>query len=1565
MPTPVFARLLLRMAAALLVGPLLPQAALSQSPVLQLRPGDHLCLVGNGLGERMQVANYWETLLYKRFPDHELVVRNLCFPADEPLRRDRSLNFGDPDVHLAHSQADVVLYFFGTNEAFAGEAGLEKFTNDLRQVVEHTQAQNYSGRGNARVVIISPIAHEDLGDPNINSGEWHNAQLRLYTEAMREVARTTGAGFVDLFTPTERLFRESAEKLTINGLHLTDAGYRALAPILDEALFGNRSTTPPSEKLRAAIADKNFHWFHRYRAVNGYSIYGTRGEAGSDGTYRNREVMEREREILDQMCANRDRRIWEIAQGREPAEPIDDSNTFPFITPKSNVGGEDDPNRKAGKLGSLEYIPAAEQQKYFRLAPGYEIQLVASEEQFPELANPVALNFDNRGRLWVATMPSYPQWKPKTPMNDKLLILEDDDGDGRMDRCKVFADGLHQPTGFELGYGGVYVAQQPDLLRLEDTDGDDRADRQVRQLIGFDSADSHHGLAAFEWGPDGALYFQEGTFKQSQVETPYGPVRLGDAGVWRYEPRTERFDVFVSLTFANPWGHIFDRWGQSFIADASPGFNYWSTPISGYIPHPDKHPGGCRDNYLDWGGPRSDKLYPVFIPMRIRPSSGCEFVSSRHFPPEAQGNFLLNNVIGDLGILQHKVREDGTGFTGEEIEPLLLCDHGNFRPVDLQFGPDGALYIVDWHNALIGHLQHNLRDPNRDHSHGRIWRVIYRDRPLLTPPKIEGATVEELLELLGEPEDRTRYRVRRELAARPTPEVVAALDRWVAQLEQRPVEPPSDDYLASSREQLLLEALWQYQTHNVLRTELLTKLLKSPDHRARAAATRVACAMRHLLPDSLELIQQQIHDRHPRVRLEAVRACSFYHTPRAMEVALGAVDYEMDEYLEYTLDETLRALELVLGPAPSDAEHSAHGSVADLHSADDDDRNEHARGTGETHKHHAHHAAAPRPWLFLDASPRSIQYQIDRLSIEQLLAAERSVSDPRTQPIFTALLTRANVARQDREEALAALATMNQRAPIIELWQAMETAAARAADGDSSVSQLAPLLLSRPATELRKLDSRLHKQINSTNARLRRVAYAALLSSGQPRDTWKKLDQSTDARQELLASVPLVVSAEVRTALRASIVRCLAESEPLPIQQTALEALAAVPDQLDENFRLAAERLRVPEFRAAAVGVLLNVPPEARPPDAAERAVAAIVDFAEATPAAERTTGEFLEAVQLADELLPLLPAEKSRHQRERLRAVAVRSVRISTVHEEMRYDVPYFAVEAGRPVQLMLINADLMPHNLVITRPGALHSVALEAAAMSPKTDARGLSYVPESSDVLWATPLVFPEGKETLTFTAPSEPGEYPYICTLPNHWPRMYGVMVVVPDLDAWLAHPVPPADPLGNTRSLVKNWTMEDFRDLDSATPLKSTESARRLFVEATCAQCHRLQGEGGSVGPDLTDVFVRRKGDRSAVLREILDPSHQIEPAYALYNITTADGRVLSGIITEQNAKSLTIIANPDNPQPETIAREDIEELQKASTSLMPKGLLDRFTREEILELLGLLETAAQRGSTQP
>ncbi len=1502
------------------------------SAELTLRKGDHICLVGNALGERMQHHNYWETLLQSRFPDRELVVRNLCFPGDEPAERLRSLNFGSPDDHLSHSKASVILFFFGYGESFAGEKGRTSFAAELKKLVEDTKAKDYSGQGAPRMVLVSPIAFEPTGDPNLPDGAEHNQRLEAYTQTMRKVAQETGVGFVDLFTPTKALFEQSADRLTLNGFHLNDAGYRKLAPILDRGLFGGSERVEINARLREAIADKNFHWWHRYRAVNGYSIYGKRGAAGSDGTYNNTDVMERERVILDQLCALRDRRIWQIAQGREVPEQVDDSSTLPFIEPKTNVGGANDPNIKAGKLGSLDYLPAAEQQKRFKLAEGYEINLVASEEQFPELANPVAINFDNQGRLWVATMQSYPQWKPKTKLDDKLLILEDHDQDGRADACKVFAGGLHQPTGFEIGRDGVFVAQQPDVLFLQDTDGDDREDVRIRRLVGFDTADSHHGISSFEWGPGGGLYFQEGTFKQSQVESIEGIVRLGDAGVWRYDPRTENFQVHVSLAFANPWGHVFDRWGQNFIADASPGDNFWAAPISGFVAYPDKHPGASRAKALDWGGSKSKRSISTFIVKRIRPSSGCEIVSSRHFPPEAQGNFLLNNVIGERAVLQHRVSDEGSGFQGSEIETLVSGEDGNFRPVDLQFAPDGSLYIVDWHNALIGHLQHNLREPNRDHSHGRIWRVTYKGRPLVKPPQIAGASINALLNLLKEPEDRTRYRVRRELAGRPTDEVVAALEPWLAGLD--PADPDFEHHR--------LEALWMFQTHNVVNEGLLKQLLESSDYRARAAATRVLSFWQQKISFPLELVQARINDPHPRVRLEAVRACSFIHTPKSIEVALDALNHEMDKYLEYALDETVRVLEeQVVGSMPT-MDHASH--------AGHDPGHDHGR------------AGQPKPLVFLDKSPRIVRFQLDRLPASRLLLVERSLDNAKSEPVYEAILMRSGVSRQDREEAGIALSQMKGTTPIRELLAAIGALNGQTAAERSVARQLSLILLSRPLPELSQHQEELGKATQAESGAVRSVALAGLITIGQTVTALTAASTSPRGRQDYLACVPMVADAATRAALRDRVLECLEPAQPLAVRRSAIGALAFIPEKQAENFALVAPMIANPPLRGTAVQTMLRIPNEFRSAESASQVVRALIELAESTLPAKRTSAEFLDAMQLGDQLIGLLPLNEARGYRQRMRDVVVRVVRINTVQEEMRYDTPYFAVEAGRPVQLVLRNEDLMPHNLVITAPGKLRDVAQAASGLPPTIDKNGRQYVPASKDVLFATRMVPSLSQDVLTFTAPQEPGEYSYVCTFPNHWMRMYGVMVVVKDLDAWQAKPTVPADPLGITRPLVQNWKLDDFpAELSSLMEGRGSDIGQRIFKEATCLQCHKVAGQGGAVGPELSDVLKRHKGDLRSVLREILDPSHKVEPQYAVFNILTVDGKVISGIVTNQNAESLTVISNPDRPEPQTISREDIEELVKSSTSMMPKGLMDRYTRDEILEVLHYLSTAAAQG----
>ena len=1577
------------------------EAETARAPVkLQLQAGDRICLVGNELGERMQHHNYWETLLHQRYPELQLVVRNLCFPGDEPYDRLRSLNFGTPESHLKHARANVVLFFFGYNESFRDEAGLPRFAAELKQLITETRATDYSGQGPPRVALISPIAFEDTGDANLPDGIEHNRRLALYTQTMARVAAELQVPFVDLFHPMKNAFVKRPERLTLDGAHLNDIGYRVLAPILDAGLFelpavpGAAKTAPGepewNEALRAEIMDKNFHWWHRYRAVNGYSIYGKRGAAGLDGAgrYNNTAVMEREREILDQMCAIRDARIWRVARGEAVPAQVDDSTTLPFLEPTTNVGLENDPNRRAGKLGSLDYLSAAEQQKTFQLADGYEIQLVASEEQFPELANPVALNFDSQGRLWVATMPSYPQWQPKTELSDKLLILQDTDGDGDADTCRVFADKLHQPTGFELGRGGVFVAQQPDILFLQDTDGDDRADVRIRKLVGFDSADSHHGISAFEWGPDGALYFQEGTFKQSQVETIHGPVRLSDAGVWRYDPRTEELEVHVSLTFANPWGHVFDRWGQNFVADASPGFNYWATPISGYVGYPDKHPGGCRDPALDFGGSKSNKSYPTFITKRVRPSSGCEIVSSAHFPAEAQGNFLLNNVISERTVLQHRVREERSGFAGEEITPLVSSTDGNFRPVDLQFGPDGALYIVDWHNALIGHLQHNLRDPSRDHSHGRIWRVTYRGRPLVQPPQIAGASEAELVVLLDVTEDRTRYRVRRELAGRDTARVVAALqDRFVT-LQAAAPQAAASPAAREAHEHRLLETLWMFQTHHVVHEALLKRLLDSPDHRARAAGTRVVSAWRNQLREPLDWLRPMLRDAHPRVRLEAVRACSFLEPESALEAVLEVLNDEMDTYLDYTLDETVRVLEDAyraqrVGPSSGAADLPSAGLTAREaamrrqmpsaalaktqgqappavhdHAAHDHTAHDHA-AAGKAASANADPLSKVRPLVFLDKSPRLVQYQLARLPDPQLLLVERSPQDVRSRLVYEAILTRPGASRQDLEEAAHALSLLNGTTVIHEWFAAIGRIAASDAKGQNVVQQLSNLLLQQPASALSKHLAAFRQGIMHEQATVRAVALAALMVQGAAEESWQFALRSAQARQDFLTAVMLVPDATLRETHRQHVLDCLSERQPLAVRRKAIEALAKLPAESPANFRLVAPLLRVNELRPVAVQTLLQVPKEARSAEIAQPVVEQLVKLAEQTPVARRTTPEFLDAMQLTDELLATLPTATARAYRTRLREVVVRVVRIQTVHEEMRYDTPYFAVEAGRPVQLVLRNVDLMPHNLVITRPGMLRTVAQQAAELPPTVDSQGRQYVPQTPEVLQATRMVAPREQDLLTFTAPTEPGTYPYVCTFPNHWMRMYGVMVVVEDLDAWLANPSVPADPLGITRPFVKSWTVDDFTGLTDNLPSRSSERGAKLFQEATCLQCHKVGEQGGAVGPELAKVFQRHQQDAQAVLRELLDPSHKVAPEYAVTNILTTDGRVISGIVKAQGPESITVISNPENPRPEVISRDDIEEMVKSSTSLMPKGLLDRFTQDEVLELLAYLRAAAE------
>jgi putative heme-binding domain-containing protein len=1603
---------------------------------LELRPGDHISIIGNTLADRMQHHGWLETYIQSRFPRHELVFRNLGFSGDELTLRLRSAGFGSPDQWLTAAKTDVIFAFFGYDESFAGEKGLAKFKSDLDDFAKRTLSRKYNGKGAPRLVLFSPIAHENLHDRNLPDGADNNKRLELYTDAMAEIARANRVVFVDLFRPTLRLYPKMPRPLTINGVHLTEEGDRELAKIIDTALFGGagRPARNPTTlaKLRKAILDRNFYWFNRYRTVDGYSIYGGRADLRFVNGQTNRDVMRREMEVLDVMTANRDKRVWAVAEGSD-LKDVDDSNTPPFIPVITN---------KPGPLpgGKHLFLDPEEEIKKLTVGKGLKVNLFASEKQFPELTNAVQMSFDPKGRLWVAVWPSYPHWKPKEAMNDKILILEDTKGTGRADKCTVFADKLHCPTGFEFWNGGVLVAQAPDLVFLKDTDGDGKADLRVRVLSGLDSADTHHTSNSFVMDPGGAFYFQEGTFHHTQVETPWGPVvRNANAGVFRYEPRAQKFDVYVNFGFANPHGHAFDHWGQDIVVDGTGANPYHAALFSGHLDYPQRH-----------------RQPPQVYQQKTRPCPGLEYLSSNHFPPEFQGNLLVPNVIGFQGILRYKIEDNGASFKGTELEPILSSSDVNFRPSDLRVGPDGAIYFLDWHNPIIGHMQHNLRDPSRDREHGRIYRVTYEGRPLSKPVAIAGQPIDKLLDVLKQPEDRVRYRARIELTGRDSDQVIAAAKRWVANLDAK---DPSDEHH-------LLEALWLHQSHNVVDEDLLKRVLKSPEFRARAAATRVLCYWRDRVPDALDLLKKLAADPAPRVRLEAVRAASFFGNPEAVEVVLISTEQPSDEYIEFVRGETMRALDPILKKAISEGREIRFTSTA------------------------------------------GARYFLKNVTTDQLLKMKPS------QAVYLEMLFRKGVRDEDRKAAVAGLAKLENKTPTGVLVDSLKVQDGQFATQDESVIfDLVRLLTDQGAAKLGTVRADLEKLAADAKTPVtRQLGYVALIAAdGDVDRAWELATKSVTALQDLVHAMPLIRDPAQRASLFPKVeplldglpknlaakadnivtgryVRVelpgrnktltLAEVEvysdgqnvarrgkakqsstanggvasraidgnksgkfgdggqthtnegsqnpwwevdlgtaypinsvvvynrtegnlgkrlnnftlkvlngqrqvvfekkkiPAPpvkttitvggedpvrvVRHAAMQALTAVRGQEPATVKKLAGFLRKDADRFAAVQALQRVPLRYWPKEDAQPVLRDILTYIRQVPVKERTLPEPLDALQLADSVASLLPLKEARAVRKELGELGVRVIRLGTVPDQMLFDKERIAVRAGKEVEIIFENTDLMPHNFVLLQPGSLEEVGLLAEASATEAGAAERQYVPDSRKILHASRLLPPRDAQKLSFTAPKQPGIYPYVCTYPGHWRRMFGAMFVVPDLDEYLAdptgylakNPLPVRDELLKFNRPRTEWKLEDLASaVEKFEHGRSFGNGKQIFNVASCVSCHKLNGVGKEFGPDLTKIDPKQHKPLE-ILKDILDPSFRINEKYQTWVIETQSGKVYQGLILEETKQQVKLIENPlVKADPIVIRAADIAEKRKSPVSTMPKGLLDKLTREEILDLI--------------
>src|SRR6185436_7597735 len=281
--------------------------------------------------------------------------------------------------------------------------------------------------------------------------------------------------------------------------------------------------------------------------------------------------------------------------------------------------------------------------------------------------------------------------------------------------------------------------------------------------------------------------------------------------------------------------------------------------------------------------PSGEKHFPGLNPGSPKFCAN-ETISGRHFPDEWQGNMITNDFRANR-VVRFAVSDDGSGFSSKLMPDLITSTDRAFRPIDVRMGPDGALYIADWYNPIINHGEVGFRDPARDKTHGRIWRVTATGRPLVERPKLDG-DASKLVEQLKAPEGWTRHFAKRALATRDLREATVALAAYLKD---------------ATDEHDRLEALWAYETVDLVQLPLLKELLRAKDFNARAAATRTLARWLPRIPDALALLEGQVADEHPRVRIEAVRALKEISDPRAIEVAMRVLDKPMDRFLDHAL----------------------------------------------------------------------------------------------------------------------------------------------------------------------------------------------------------------------------------------------------------------------------------------------------------------------------------------------------------------------------------------------------------------------------------------------------------------------------------------------------------------------------------------------------------------------------------------------------------------------------------------------------------------------------------------
>lgn len=901
-----------------------------------------IVLVGGTLISGMEQHAFFECAMLQHFAGADISFRNIGWAADDVYGLARSqfgsaqntMSWQPPSAeegfgsqvlkeHIEEAIPTTLIIGYGSEVAFAeDEEDFTLFTSGYRRLLDEVDK-------GIKVVLLTPTMLEAArvdSSTTASRNEW----LQRASEFIKNEAAERDLICIDLYS--QLVTDPSQQKYTRNGISLNIQGYQKMANILLDGLgiapahgfeiaidengdltkavhcqatewqktvngvsfylspdpmhyYGNINTNSPvavfingrlasrvqdtispvsiyedslvQARLLATVKEKNRLYRYRLRPLNEAYIYLFRRHEMGHLAYEMDElkalVQEKEEEINHLISSGKHLVEVEFIRPWQPPRNYPEDEVPAFV-PEPNI---------------------EEELKAFHLSPYLEVNLFAAD---PMIANPINVNWDTKGRAWVATSSTYPHIVPGREPNDKIIILEDTDHDGQADKHTVFAENLLVPHSVMPVPGGAYVTATTELLFLADHDGDDIADERTVVYDGFGNADVHHMIHGLRWMPWGDLHFTQSIYINTFVETPFGPRILNGSGTWSFRPETERLEVF-NRGLINPWGEALDQWGQSFATDGagSSGINY--------IFPESAHPTAV-------GAPRVLQGLNNNTPK----NTGAEIIYSQHFPSPWQGSAITSDFRANRTV-RYELSPHLSGYESKEVETIIRSDHRSYRPVDNKIGPDGALYIVDWYNPIIDHGEVDFHHPIRDRKHGRVWRVTNKGTPLLTPTDFTQLSESELLDMLKAPEQYIRMQANRAYVERKGS--IQQVVQWTK---------------SQSQPQSRLEGLWLLAALNHYDEPLLVRSLKSGTYQERAAAVRL---LSHYKDQQyhLPILQNLINDSHPQVRLEAIHALRNDGTRGAAELVIQALNSPTDENIDFALELTLRHLKSSWLPA--------------------------------------------------------------------------------------------------------------------------------------------------------------------------------------------------------------------------------------------------------------------------------------------------------------------------------------------------------------------------------------------------------------------------------------------------------------------------------------------------------------------------------------------------------------------------------------------------------------------------------------------------------------------------